>query len=65
METLESYTAGGAYAEFHEDRKGRLAPGMFADLVLMSADLEAIDPKNLGAIRPVMTICDGRITHKE
>ena len=64
METLESYTAGGAYAEFHEDRKGRLVPGMFADVVLMSADLEKTDPEDLGAVRPVMTICDGRITYE-
>jgi predicted amidohydrolase YtcJ len=31
-ETLTAYTAGGAYAEGQERRKGRIAPGLAADL---------------------------------
>ena len=31
---LRAYTAGSAYAEFEENRKGTIAPGMLADLVV-------------------------------
>jgi hypothetical protein len=32
---LEAYTAGAAYAGGHEDERGRLAPGLRADLVVL------------------------------
>lgn len=63
MEALAAYTTEGAYAEFKEDRKGRLAPGFFADLVLLSRDVEAIAPEALDEVRPAVTICDGRVSY--
>jgi len=62
MQALASYTREGAYAEFMEARKGRLKPGMLADVAILSGDLEAADPKALHEIRPAVTICDGRVT---
>ncbi|MCO5081977.1 MAG: amidohydrolase [Rhizobiaceae bacterium] len=64
MEALAGYTAEGAYAEFAEDRKGRLKPGYLADLVVLSGDLEATPADALAAIRPVTTIAGGRITYE-
>jgi len=61
-ETLESYTAGNAWVEFNENRKGQLKAGMMADIVVMSHDLEAMDPGDLDKARAQFTICDGRIT---
>ena len=61
-ETLAAYTKNGAWVEFMEDRKGMLKAGYLADIVVLSADVEAADPADLAAIRPVTTICDGRIT---
>ena len=61
-ETLESYTAGNAWVEFNENRKGQLKAGMMADIVVMSHDLEAMDPGELDKARAQFTICDGRIT---
>ena len=61
-EALEAYTAEGAYAEFAEDRKGRLKPGYFADIVILSGDIEEIAPENISTLHPVTTICGGRIT---
>lgn len=62
METLESYTALNAWVEFNEDRKGKLRPGMMADVVIMDHDLEVMDPEELDQARAAVTICGGRIT---
>ena len=65
QEALEAYTVEGAYAEFREDRKGRIEPGFFADITILSHDIEKIDPQDLPSVRPVTTICGGRITFSE
>lgn len=61
-DALSSYTRDAAYAEFQEDIKGRLKPGMVADMVLLSDNLETLSAQEIGNIRPVLTVCDGRIT---
>lgn len=63
-ETLAAYTRNGAWVEFMEDRKGMLKPGYLADIVVLSGNVEAADHANLAAIRPVTTMCDGRITYQ-
>ncbi len=62
--TLEAYTWRGAHAAFHDDRTGRIRAGMLADLVLLGGDIEATAPADLPGLGPVLTICDGRITHE-
>jgi len=62
MEALHGFTAGGAWCEFSEDRKGRLAPGYLADVVVLDRDLEATPPEELGMVKPVLTVCDGRVS---
>ncbi|MGE0502638.1 MAG: amidohydrolase [Rhizobiaceae bacterium] len=64
MEAIAGYTVEGAYAEFAEDRKGRLKPGYLADLVVLSADVEKVDPNMLETVVPVTTICGGRVTYQ-
>ncbi|MER8957465.1 amidohydrolase [Mesorhizobium sp. M0701] len=64
IEALAGYTVEGAYAEFMEHRKGRLKPGYLADLVVLSADIEATEPASLHKVRPVSTICGGKITYR-
>ncbi len=63
-EALAGYTVDGAYAEFSEAETGRLAPGMRADIAVMSDDLAAMPPDRLGEARARATICGGRITHR-
>lgn len=63
-QALAGYTVEGAYAEFKEDRKGQLKPGYFGDLVVLSADIEATDPAVLHQVRPVTTICGGRVSYQ-
>jgi predicted amidohydrolase YtcJ len=64
QEAVAGYTVEGAYAEFAENRKGRLKPGYLADLVVLSGDLEATDKHMLHEIKPLTTICGGRITYQ-
>jgi hypothetical protein len=63
MQCIAGYTRDGAYTEFAEKRKGRLKTGMLADVVVMSHDLERMDPEALTEARAVTTIADGKITH--
>lgn len=62
IEAVAGYTVEGAYAEFAEDRKGKLKPGFLADLVMLDADIEAIDPEALDTVKPQATICGARVT---
>jgi predicted amidohydrolase YtcJ len=63
-EALASYTVEGAYAGFMERRKGTLKPGYLADLVILSGDLEKTDPQQLHTVRPITTVCGGKITYQ-
>ncbi len=63
MQALHSYTVEGAYAEFSEGRKGQLKKGMLADVVVLSGDLEKVDPETLHEIVPKFTICDGQVVY--
>lgn len=63
-QALAAYTVDGAFVEFSEASKGRLKPGMLADVVVMSDDLEAMVPDTLHQARAELTICGGRITHE-
>jgi predicted amidohydrolase YtcJ len=62
MDTLESYTTAGAYCEFREDRKGMLQEGYLADVVVLDFDVERTAPEDMETVKPVLTICDGRVT---
>lgn len=60
-DALAAYTIGGARAEHTDDRKGMLRPGYLADLVVLSGDIEAVDPAEIGAMGVAMTVCGGRV----
>jgi predicted amidohydrolase YtcJ len=63
-ETLEAYTRNGAWVEFMEDRKGVLKPGYLADIVVLDNDIELVSSEAIGEIKPVLTICDGKISYQ-
>lgn len=63
-ESIAGYTVEGAYAEFMEHRKGRLKTGYLADIVVLSADIEATAQEALHTVRPVTTICGGKVTYQ-
>ena len=63
-DTLDAFTRAGAHMEFMEDRKGMLKEGYLADVVVLDADLEKTPASEVSAVRPIMTICDGRVTYE-
>ena len=60
-EAVRAYTVGSAHAEFQENHKGMLRPGMLADFVLWSQDIYRIAPERIGETRAVLTVVDGRV----
>jgi predicted amidohydrolase YtcJ len=54
-------TAGAAYAAFEEDKRGLVAPGYLADLVVLAAD--PFDPEGLGPDVVEATLAGGRPVH--
>lgn len=63
-EVLKAFTCRGAHAGFMEDRIGMIRPGMLADLVLLSGDIETTPPDEIAGLGIALTLCDGRITHE-
>ena len=63
-DALTAYTAGSAWAAFAEHRRGRLAPGMDADLVVLDRDLLAAGPSAIIGTGVRLTVLDGRIVHR-
>ena len=64
-QAVTTYTRGSAYAEFTEREKGTIAPGMLADLAVLSQDIFAIPPQALPGTTSVLTIVGGRIMRDE
>lgn len=63
-QALRAYTEHGAYSQGEESRKGRLEPGMLADIAVFSQDLLTATPDQiLQHTRCEMTILDGRIVY--
>ena len=63
-EAVRAYTVGSAYAEFQEAVKGTITPGKLADLVILSRDIFAIDPKEIENVKVFMTMVDGRVVYE-
>lgn len=60
-EALRAYTTGGAHAEFAEEAKGMLRPGMLADFALLDQDLTRIDPVAIRDTQVLLTVVGGDI----
>lgn len=64
QQALDAYTRGSAYAEFMEKEKGTLAPGMLADLAMLSQDIFKIRPAELPGTTSVLTVVGGRVVYE-
>ncbi len=58
-EALSGFTAGAAYAAGMEDRLGQLAPGFYADLIVLAKDLFTCHPDSLLEMRPAAVMIGG------
>ncbi|WP_400193298.1 amidohydrolase [Hymenobacter sp. B81] len=62
-QAVQAYTRGSAFAEFAEKQKGTLAPGMLADVAVLSQDIFAVPPPQLPGTSSVLTIVGGQIVY--
>jgi len=60
-EALASYTLNNAIAAFEEDVKGTLAPGKYADIVVLSQDLLTVEEEKIPDTTVDITIVGGEI----
>jgi predicted amidohydrolase YtcJ len=56
-------TAGNAAIVGEADRRGRLAPGLLADLAVLDEDYFTLDEDGIGALRAELTIVGGAVVH--
>lgn len=63
-QALTMLTQAGAYASFAEAERGTIEVGKRADVSCFSADLMTCAPEEILTARPVLTVCDGRVTHE-
>lgn len=59
-EALRLYTLGSAWFSGEETRKGRIAPGQFADLAVLSEDYFEVAADRIDTIEAVLTLVGGR-----
>lgn len=63
-QAIDGYTAWPAYASFEEQRKGTLAPGMLADVVVLSRDIFAQAASTPTEVVVDATIFDGKVVYR-
>lgn len=63
-EAIELYTLGSAYAQFMEDRKGRIREGYLADLVMVDRDLFTVPEPEILRAQVDLTVVGGRVVHR-
>jgi predicted amidohydrolase YtcJ len=63
-EALRAFTAGAAFAERAEHRRGMIREGYDADLTLFGDDVLEVDERQLPRMRIVATVVGGRIEHR-
>jgi len=59
QQALAGYTTGPAYAADMEKRQGRLAPGYWADLIILKKNPFTCDPDELIQLQPIATMVAG------
>jgi predicted amidohydrolase YtcJ len=64
-EAIELYTLGSAYAEFMEDRKGKIKENYLGDVVLFDKDLMTIPADQIMSAKVDYTIVGGKIVYKQ
>lgn len=61
VEALHAHTLGSAWFSGDEEVKGRLAPGQYADLAVLSHDYFTVPDEDIDNIESVLTIVNGAI----
>ncbi len=64
-QALQTYTTNGAYAAFEEGEKGKLAPGMLADFVVLSRDITTVPAEEILGTEALYTVVGGDIAYQK
>jgi predicted amidohydrolase YtcJ len=64
-QALTAYTKSSTYARFSDQQLGTLEVGKDADLVVLSQDLFAVAPSDIGKTRALMTMVGGKIVYDQ
>ena len=63
-EALQINTLNGAYASHEEHVKGSIAPGKYADYVVLAEDPHSVDPEHIKDIKIVRTATGGEVVYQ-
>ena len=63
-QAIAAYTAGAAFAEFEEKDKGKLAPGMLADFIVLDRDVTASSAEKVLATKVLRTVVGGKTVYE-
>ena len=63
-QAIAAYTSGSAFAEYAEKEKGKLQPGMLADLVVLDRDITAIIPAKVLQTKVLRTVVGGKTMYE-
>jgi predicted amidohydrolase YtcJ len=64
-EAVYGFTMGAAYASYEDTRKGSLAPGKLADLIVLDRDIFSIDPMEIAETKIIATMIDGQFVWRD
>ena len=59
-QAIAAYTTGSAFAEFAEKQKGKLEPGMLADLIVLDRDITSVPVPKILETEVLRTVVGGR-----
>ncbi|MGA8345686.1 MAG: amidohydrolase [Candidatus Sulfotelmatobacter sp.] len=63
-QAIAAYTTGSAFAEFEENEKGKLVPGMLADFVVLDRDVTSSSPEKILATKVLRTVVGGKTVYE-
>jgi len=63
-EALRLYTAGGAWMNFNEKRLGRIAPGLWADIIVLDRNLLSVPPERILGAKVDLTFLAGKTVYQ-
>ena len=63
-QAITAYTTGSAFAEFAEKQKGKLEPGMLADLVVLDRDVTSVPLTKILETEVLRTVVGGRTVYE-
>ena len=62
--TAATVSIGSAFAEFEEKEKGKLAPGMLADFVVLDRDVTAASAEKVLETKVLRTVVGGKTVYE-